>query len=50
MPNRDKIVLDKVIEYLKADKENGNLKLHQDYAEHLLFWIDNWVEEVNINE
>ena len=42
MPNRDKIVLDKVIEYLKADKENGNLDA-QAYAEHLLFWIDNWI-------
>ena len=49
MQNRDKIVLDKVIEYLKADKENGSLYA-QAYTKHLLFWIDNWVEEVNINE
>ena len=49
MPNRDKIVLDKVSEYLKADKENGNLEA-QAYAEHLLFLIDNWIEGANINE
>jgi hypothetical protein len=49
MPNKDKIVLDKVIEYLKADKENGNLDA-QAYAEHLHFWIDNWIEGANINE
>ena len=49
MPNGDKIVLDKVIEYLKADKESGNLDA-QAYAEHLLFWIDNWIEGANINE
>tara|TARA_R100000773_G_C4155355_1_gene75551 strand:+ start:51 stop:254 length:204 start_codon:yes stop_codon:yes gene_type:complete len=37
-------VLDKVIEYLKEDKQNGNLEA-QAYAEQLLFWIDNWIED-----
>ena len=51
MPNRDKIVLDKVIEYLKANS-NSDSEHHavKEDAKRLLGWIDNWIEEVTINE
>ena len=49
MQNRDKIVLDKVIEYLKDNRNAHNSELRND-AHRLLDWIDRWVEEVNINE
>ena len=48
--DRDKIVLNKVIEYLKAnsssDSEHHAVK---EDSKRLLTWIDHWVEEVNIN-
>ena len=37
------LILNKVVEYLEADKESSNLDV-QAYAEHLLFWINNWKE------
>ena len=49
MPNRDKIVLDKVIEYLKDNRNVHDFELRND-AHRLLHWIDRWIEEVNINE
>jgi hypothetical protein len=48
--DRDKIVLNKVIEYLKANY-NSDSEHHavKEDAKRLLTWIDHWVEEVNIN-
>tara|TARA_R100001015_G_C4426513_1_gene25228 strand:- start:182 stop:337 length:156 start_codon:yes stop_codon:yes gene_type:complete len=50
MPNRDKIVLDKVIEYLKANS-NSDSEHHavKEESKRLLGWVDHWIEEVNIN-
>jgi len=50
MQNRDKIVLDKVIEYLKANS-NSDSEHHavKEDAKRLLGWVDHWIEEVNIN-
>jgi hypothetical protein len=50
MQNRDKIVLDKVIEYLKANS-NSDSEHHavKEESKRLLGWIDHWIEEVNIN-
>ena len=47
------LILNKVVEYLEADKESSNLDV-QAYAEQLLFWIDNWkeleLEKKNVKE
>tara|TARA_X000001388_G_scaffold19599_1_gene12897 strand:+ start:32 stop:190 length:159 start_codon:yes stop_codon:yes gene_type:complete len=50
MQNRDKIVLDKVIEYLKANS-NSDSEHHavKEDTKRLLGWVDHWIEEVNIN-
>jgi len=48
MQSRDKIVLDKVIEYLKANS-NSDSEHHavKEDAKRLLGWIDDWTLEVN---
>ena len=47
---RDEIILDKVIEYLKANS-NSDSEHHavKEESKRLLGWIDHWIEEVNIN-
>ena len=42
------VILNKVVEYLEEDKKSSNLDV-QAYAEHLLFWIDNWKETEKSN-
>jgi hypothetical protein len=51
MQSRDGIVLDKVIEYLKANS-NSDSEHHavKEDAKRLLGWVDRWIKEVNIYE
>ena len=48
---RDEIILDKVIEYLKANS-NSDSEHHavKEDAKRLLGWVDRWIKEVNIYE
>ena len=38
-------VLEKVKEYLKDNKQASSLDIQSD-SKHLLFWIENWEEEI----
>jgi len=57
MPNKDKIVLDKVIEYLQDSVKRNvqamydpKIGIHRNLSRDLLDKIDFWIKEVNIYE
>jgi len=37
----NKEIIEKIIEYLKDNKNSNSLDIQSD-SEHLLFWIENW--------
>ena len=43
----DKEVIQKIKEYLKDNKQSESLDIQSD-SEHLLFWIENWETQLEV--
>ena len=45
----DKKVVEKIKEYLKDNKQSQSLDIQSD-SEHLLFWIENWKLQLEVED